>query len=154
MPVGLRSRVPAKMTSSILMPRRLFADCSPSTQVMASEMLDFAAAVGSDDGGDAFAGQLNFGAIAEGLEAEDLDLFELEHAVDGLGDGESCVTGGRRLGWHPICIGVSREDQQVLTLHIVDKAVRTQLMGVESTLTGGQPWRSRFERTPDRRSDP
>src|ERR1700733_3604468 len=40
MPVGLRSRVPAKMTSSILTPRRLFADCSPRTQVMASEMLD------------------------------------------------------------------------------------------------------------------
>src|SRR5580698_2369488 len=41
MPVGLRSRVPAKMTSSILRPRRLLADCSPSTQLMASEMLDF-----------------------------------------------------------------------------------------------------------------
>src|SRR5580704_2165780 len=40
MPVGLRSRVPAKMTSSILMPRRLLADCSPSTQVIASEMFD------------------------------------------------------------------------------------------------------------------
>ncbi len=40
MPVGLRSRVPAKMTSSILMPRRDLADCSPRTQVMASEMLD------------------------------------------------------------------------------------------------------------------
>src|ERR1700761_8474968 len=40
MPVGLRSRVPAKMTSSILTPRRLFADCSPSTHVMASEIWD------------------------------------------------------------------------------------------------------------------
>src|ERR1700734_3804308 len=40
MPVALRSRVPAKMTSSILMPRRVLADCSPSTQVMASEMFD------------------------------------------------------------------------------------------------------------------
>src|SRR5579863_5156338 len=40
MPVGLRSRVPAKMTSSILIPRRLLADCSPSTHVMASEMFD------------------------------------------------------------------------------------------------------------------
>src|SRR5271163_3016112 len=40
MPVGLRSRVPAKMTSSILTPRRDLADCSPRTQVMASEMLD------------------------------------------------------------------------------------------------------------------
>src|SRR6202789_3233012 len=40
MPVGLRSRVPAKMTSSIFTPRRDLADCSPRTQVMASEMLD------------------------------------------------------------------------------------------------------------------
>src|SRR5579863_4784202 len=40
-PSGLRSRVPAKMTSSILAPRRLLADCSPSTQLMASLRLDF-----------------------------------------------------------------------------------------------------------------
>src|ERR1700723_1679382 len=40
MPVGLRSRVPAKMTSSILRPRRDLADCSPRTQLMASEILD------------------------------------------------------------------------------------------------------------------
>ena len=41
MPVGLRSRVPAKMTSSMREPRRVLADCSPSTQEMASEMFDF-----------------------------------------------------------------------------------------------------------------
>src|SRR5436305_12598394 len=40
MPVGLRSRVPMKMTSSMRAPRRLLADCSPSTQEMASEILD------------------------------------------------------------------------------------------------------------------
>src|ERR1039458_7751403 len=40
MPSGLRSRVPAKMTSSMRVPRRLLADCSPSTQHMASLMLD------------------------------------------------------------------------------------------------------------------
>src|SRR5262245_20457404 len=40
MPVGLRSRVPEKMTSSIREPRRVFADCSPSTQEIASAMLD------------------------------------------------------------------------------------------------------------------
>ena len=40
-PSGLRSRVPAKMTSSIRGPRRLLADCSPSTQLMASLRLDF-----------------------------------------------------------------------------------------------------------------
>src|SRR5581483_4405706 len=41
MPVGLRSRVPAKITSSMRTPRRLLADCSPKTQEIASEMLDF-----------------------------------------------------------------------------------------------------------------
>src|SRR5580698_4702703 len=40
MPVGLRSRVPEKMTSCMCRPRRLLADCSPSTQVMASEIFD------------------------------------------------------------------------------------------------------------------
>src|SRR5579884_3395134 len=40
MPTGFRSRVPAKITSSMRAPRRLLADCSPSTQEMASLMLD------------------------------------------------------------------------------------------------------------------
>src|ERR1700753_2953068 len=40
MPRDLRSRVPAKMTSSILVPRRVRADCSPSTQLTASRMFD------------------------------------------------------------------------------------------------------------------
>src|SRR3974390_3247928 len=40
MPVGLRSRVPAKMTSCMLTPRRERADCSPSTHEMASEIFD------------------------------------------------------------------------------------------------------------------
>src|SRR5215217_1458874 len=35
-----RPAVPAKMTSSILPPRRLLAPCSPSTQAMASTTLD------------------------------------------------------------------------------------------------------------------
>ena len=41
MPMGLRSRVPAKMTSSMRAPRKLLADCSPSTQFMASLRFDF-----------------------------------------------------------------------------------------------------------------
>src|SRR6266851_2539659 len=41
MPVGLRSRVPAKITSSMRAPRRLLADCSPRTQEMESAILDF-----------------------------------------------------------------------------------------------------------------
>src|SRR3712207_170313 len=36
-----RPAVPAKMTSSILPPRRLLAPCSPRTQAMASTTLDF-----------------------------------------------------------------------------------------------------------------
>src|SRR5882724_3664320 len=40
MPRALRSRVPAKMTSSILPPRRDLADCSPKTQAIASEIFD------------------------------------------------------------------------------------------------------------------
>ena len=40
-PSGLRSRVPAKITSSMRAPRRLLALCSPSTQLMASLRLDF-----------------------------------------------------------------------------------------------------------------
>ncbi len=40
-PNGLRSRVPAKITSSMRVPRRLLALCSPRTQLIASLMLDF-----------------------------------------------------------------------------------------------------------------
>src|SRR5271163_3122108 len=40
MPSGLRSRVPAKITSSILPPRSVFALCSPSTQLTPSRMFD------------------------------------------------------------------------------------------------------------------
>src|SRR5512133_2687199 len=39
-PSGGRPAVPAKMTSSILPPRSVFAPCSPSTQAIASTTLD------------------------------------------------------------------------------------------------------------------
>src|SRR5450759_5066564 len=39
-PSGARPAVPAKMTSSILPPRRLLAPCSPITQASASATLD------------------------------------------------------------------------------------------------------------------
>src|SRR5262245_60031895 len=39
-PSGARPAVPAKMTSSILPPRRALALCSPSTQAMASTTFD------------------------------------------------------------------------------------------------------------------
>ena len=41
MPVGWRSRVPLKITSCMLPPRRLLADCSPNTQLIASLIFDF-----------------------------------------------------------------------------------------------------------------
>src|SRR5579863_6354008 len=40
MPTGFRDFVPAKITSSMRAPRRLRADCSPSTQLMASLKFD------------------------------------------------------------------------------------------------------------------
>src|SRR6266700_170882 len=40
MPNGLRPSVPLKITSAISPPRRALADCSPSTQRIASEVLD------------------------------------------------------------------------------------------------------------------
>ncbi len=39
-PSALRSRVPAKITSCICVPRRLLALCSPSTQLTPSRMFD------------------------------------------------------------------------------------------------------------------
>ncbi|KAF0257351.1 hypothetical protein DOU02_13915 [Clavibacter michiganensis subsp. michiganensis] len=39
-PSGPRVEVPAKMTSSILPPRRVFAPCSPMTQARASTTFD------------------------------------------------------------------------------------------------------------------
>src|SRR5262245_43598679 len=41
MPACLRVPEPLKMTSIICLPRRLLADCSPSTHLMASTTLDF-----------------------------------------------------------------------------------------------------------------
>src|ERR1051325_9799943 len=40
MPSGLRPSVPLKMTSAISPPRNAFADCSPSTQRIASDAFD------------------------------------------------------------------------------------------------------------------
>ena len=39
-PDGLRSREPLKITSCMRAPRRLLADCSPNTQLMASLTFD------------------------------------------------------------------------------------------------------------------
>ncbi len=43
------------------------------------EDIRLAAAIGADDGGHALARQGELGAVAEGLEAEDLNLLQFEH---------------------------------------------------------------------------
>ncbi len=53
MPTAFRFRVPAKITSSMRAPRKLRADCSPSTQVIASLRFDLPQPFGPDHGGDA-----------------------------------------------------------------------------------------------------
>ena len=65
MPSGLRSRVPAKITSSMRVPRRLLALCSPSTQLMASLMLDFPHPFGPTMAVIAGAVEAHLGAVVE-----------------------------------------------------------------------------------------
>ena len=76
MPSGFRSRVPAKMTSSIRAPRRHLADCSPSTQLMASLRLDFPQPLGPTMAAIPEPLKLHLGSIKEGLKA--LNLYALQ----------------------------------------------------------------------------
>ena len=69
MPSGLRSRVPAKITSSMRAPRRLLADCSPSTQLMASLMLLLPQPLGPTMAAMPFPVEAEFGAIAKAFES-------------------------------------------------------------------------------------
>ena len=79
MPRDLRSRVPAKMTSSIFGAAQglggLFAQ-HPAHRV---ENIRFAAAIGTDHDGDPLAGESHLCAITERLEPQHLDLFKLQH---------------------------------------------------------------------------
>jgi hypothetical protein len=75
MPAAERVSEPPKMTSSMALPRRCFADCSPMHQRMASMMFDLpqpfgptTAVIGSSIGQD--------GLVIERLEAEDLDSLD------------------------------------------------------------------------------
>ena len=78
MPDGLRSREPLKMKSCMRAPRRIFADCSPSTQLIASLTLDFPQPVGADNRGDPIAVEPQFLTVGERLIAEQLEFFEME----------------------------------------------------------------------------
>ena len=76
-----------------------------------------AAAVGTDDGGDALAGELDFGAVAERFEAENLDFIELEQRGHHLENDwqsaqiharvlvESYAGGGGESTWCARCCG-------------------------------------------------
>ena len=69
MPTGLRSRVPAKITSSMRLPRRLLADCSPSTQEIASLRLDLPQPFGPTMAAMPLAVEAHLGLVAERLES-------------------------------------------------------------------------------------
>ena len=78
MPSGLRSRVPAKMTSSIRVPRRLLADCSPSTQLMASLRFDFPQPFGPTMAAIPEPVEPHLGLVEERFKALNLDSLELQ----------------------------------------------------------------------------
>jgi len=61
-------------------PRNDLADCSPSTHEIASAMFRLSASVGADDRGNALAVELQFGAVTERLESQDLQPFQLSKA--------------------------------------------------------------------------
>jgi len=75
MPSGLRSRVPAKMTSSMRAPRRDLADCSPEHPTNGVAQVGLSAPVRAHDGGNAAAIESQLGPVAKGLKALDLDAF-------------------------------------------------------------------------------
>ncbi len=74
-PSGFLSRVPAKITSSMRVPRRLFALCSPSTQLMASLRFDFPQPFGPDHRGYPRTVKSHVGPVVKRLKALDVDAF-------------------------------------------------------------------------------
>ena len=75
-PVGGRVPVPLKITSDMRSPRRERALCSPSTQVMASEMIGLAATIRPHYGGNAIR-KLQPRTVREGFEAQQFEFFQL-----------------------------------------------------------------------------
>jgi hypothetical protein len=82
-PSGLLCSEPPKMTSSMRPPRRLLALCSPSTQVIASEMLLLPQPLGPTMA--VMPPEAQGDRVDEGLEAGDLESLQLEHR------GGSCL---------------------------------------------------------------
>jgi hypothetical protein len=62
-------------------PRRDFADCSPSTQLMASLIFDLPQPLGPYDGGDAFPVEAQFGALAKGFKSLQFYAFEFQQSI-------------------------------------------------------------------------
>ena len=88
----------------------------------------FAAAVGADDGGDAFAGELNLGAITEGFEAEYLNFLELEQVRPLWGGGLGEASPLSDYDWINFSCGSGAESTGT-TPPVVDKKDITLSMG-------------------------
>ena len=79
--VGLRASLPLKMTSSIRSPRRLFALCSPITQVMASATLLLPQPLGPTMAVTSLV-EGQFGAVGKRFETVDFETLEThEHTL-------------------------------------------------------------------------
>ncbi len=78
MPTGLRSRVPAKITSSIRVPAQALGRLLAEHPADGVADVRLAAAVGALHSGDPFAGEAQFGAVAKGFESLDFHAFEFQ----------------------------------------------------------------------------
>ena len=78
MPVGLRSRVPAKMTSSMRDAAQRLGRLLAQHPGDGVGDIRLAAAVGTDDGRNAVAMEPELGAVAKRLEPENLQLLQFE----------------------------------------------------------------------------
>ena len=81
MPSGLRSRVPAKMTSSIRAPRRALGRLLAQHPADGVAQVGFSTAVGANDGRDARTGELHLGSVKEGLKALNLNSLEFQQST-------------------------------------------------------------------------
>ena len=90
-PSGGRPDVPAKMTSSILPPRRVLAPCSPMTQARASTTLDLPEPFGPDHCSDAGL-KVERRGRRERLESPDGQAFEVQGVSDLLSGGSGCCS--------------------------------------------------------------
>src|SRR5882724_8763646 len=107
MPVGLRSRVPEKITSSMREPRNDLADCSPSTHEMASAMFDFPQPLGPMMAAMPSPGNLSSVRSQNDLNPRICSFFSLSNALllqigqrlhSGTWLGKQCFGAGS-LGW-------------------------------------------------------